>query len=359
MAQLGAQPGAETRLSIVRSRAIFKSPFIALPGLFKASADLIMPFRFKLHEPIDEGLRRIVSEQIARACQELDCAGQVVPSAIHNTRKAIKRLRALLRLARPALGEKAFSAHNASLQSIAASLSSTRDDDIVSETIDKLETQFGEDGIKILAPLRHSLAEKSGVKPRIGGEQAHEVAQRLTIENEDFAALNVRADLSTLKQGLQKSYAKAVKAYAAAYENPSDESFHDLRKTVQWHWRQMALLSRAWPDYFKVRVDAARELSQILGDEHDLSLLRASVAARDDLTLDQHGPIIRLARARQEELRHEALSRAELLLFEPPKPFAKRMAGLWAAGRDGRATHGRDEQKPGGKTTVGLTLRTG
>ena len=66
-----------------------------------------------------------------------------------------------------------------------------------------------------------------------------------------------------------------------AYDEPSDESFHTMRKAVQWHWRQMSLLARAWPDEFAVRVTAARELSQMLGDDHDLAML-IDVATRAD-----------------------------------------------------------------------------
>lgn len=318
-----------------------------------------MPYRLKLHEPIDEGTRRIFSEQVARACEELGSDAQVPPSAIHNSRKAIKRLRALLRLARPALGTPAFKAHNKSLGDIAAALSATRDDDVITETMDKLEVQFGDDGIKILAPLRETMAVHAGAKARITVEAAQDAVQRLVRQTELFAELEFEADLSTLESGLQKSYGKAVKAFAAASENPHDEAFHDLRKTVQWHWRQMTLISRAWPEYFKVRVDAARDLSQILGDEHDLSILRAFAAARDDLTGEHQGSIIRLARARQEELRHEALSRAKRLLSEPGKLFAKRMAAYWATGRDLAATVGRDEQKTGGKTTSIVACKTG
>ena len=317
-----------------------------------------MAYRLQFYEPLGEGIRRIFSEQVARATEDLSRDAQVPPSAIHNSRKAIKRLRALLRLARPALGSGTFRAHNQSLSRIAAVLAQTRDDDVIAETIGKLQAYFGDDGSKVLAPLRARLAV-AGANGRITVEAAHEVAQWLRGANEDFSALDFQADLTHLESGLQKSYRKAAKAYDAANKNPANEAFHDLRKTVQWHWRQMALISRAWPDYFKVRVDAARELSQILGDEHDLSMLRASVAERDDLTVDQQRPVIRLARARQEELRHEALDRAKLLLSEPPKPFAKRMAGYWAAGRDLRATDGRDEPKSDGKLTAGLTFKAG
>ena len=320
------------------------------------ASGFFMAYRFKLHEPIDEGIRRIVGEQVLRASQELDCSGEVPPTAIHNTRKAIKRLRALLRLARSAFGARTYHARDASLRDIAAALSSTRDDDVIKETIGKLETHFGDDGVRILAPLQ-SQVRSAGVKPRFKIHQAREISERLARENELFAKLDFHADLSTLERGLQKSYGRAVKALAGADDQPEDEAFHDLRKTVQCHWRQMALMSRGWPEYFKVRVDAARDLSQILGDEHDLSMLRTYTAAQKDLCAGSRAPIARMARARQEELRHEALSRAKLLLPEPAKPFAKRMTAYWATGRDLEATVGRDQRKLDSKNLPLLAVR--
>ena len=309
-----------------------------------------MPYRFKLHEPVDDAVRRIFSEQVARACHELSSDEELAPVAIHDSRKAIKRLRALLRLARPALGTVKFQTHNESLRDIAAALSQARDDDVITETIDKLETHFGSDGVQVLAPLRQIKARAALVKARMSVAAAQAVAERLARENELFAKVDFQADLLTLVAGLRQSYRKAVTALAAACEKPDDDVFHDLRKTVQWHWRQLALISRAWPDYFKVRVDAARDLSQILGDEHDLSLLRAYVVEQADLTTEHQGSIVRMAQARQEELRHEAISRATLLLAERPKQFANRMAKYWAAGRDLQAADGRDARKPEEKT---------
>ena len=81
-----------------------------------------MPFRFKLTEPFEEGCRRIAREQIERAQCQLKAPGDPV-AAVHETRKSLKRLRALLRLVRPALGEQTYREENAQLRSIGGSLS--------------------------------------------------------------------------------------------------------------------------------------------------------------------------------------------------------------------------------------------
>ena len=63
--------------------------------------------------------------------------------AVHETRKALKRLRALLRLIRPAIGDDAFRHENAQLRDIGLSLSGARDRHVLLETVNKLEGAAG------------------------------------------------------------------------------------------------------------------------------------------------------------------------------------------------------------------------
>lgn len=63
-----------------------------------------MPYRFKIDEPVEKGFRRIAREQVDAALQEL-AAPEVQPKGVHECRKSLKRLRALVRLAASALGD--------------------------------------------------------------------------------------------------------------------------------------------------------------------------------------------------------------------------------------------------------------
>ena len=88
-----------------------------------------MAFRFKLNEPVQKGFRRIALEQIERAERELS-ASENAEVATHETRKCIKRVRALLRIGRPGLGEPVYRSENARMREIAWLCSwQTRDSD--------------------------------------------------------------------------------------------------------------------------------------------------------------------------------------------------------------------------------------
>ncbi|MBK9079325.1 MAG: CHAD domain-containing protein [Hyphomicrobium sp.] len=61
-------------------------------------------------------------------------------------------------------------------------------------------------------------------------------------------------------EGIAATYRDGRRALKRAYDTPTDETIHELRKMVQAHWRHMALLSRAWPDEMSLRLEAAREV---------------------------------------------------------------------------------------------------
>jgi CHAD domain-containing protein len=295
-----------------------------------------MAYRFKLDETVDKGVRRVAKDQIARAEVDIGRTGAEAAAGVHECRKSIKRLRALLRLVRPQIGEKAFKSHNGRLRNINQALAGSRDHSILEETVAKLEARFGSEGVTAMAPVRQRLAEVKNVLPEpLQGTTVQSARTMLAKESRRLDTLKFKGSgFEILAAGLEESYEAGRRALAKAYKNPTSEAFHDLRKGVQWHWRQMTLLSRTWPEYFDVRVAAARELSQILGDDHDLAVLMVfakSVGATADSA--EYVRIEKLAHARQTELRAKVRPRAIRLFAEPPEDFVRRIAKYWETGR--------------------------
>jgi CHAD domain-containing protein len=294
-----------------------------------------MAFRFKLGEAIEKGFHRIGVEQIERARAQLS-AHQEPAIEVHEARKCIKRTRALLRLGRIGLGETVYRAENAHFRSIAAALSSARDDHVLLETILKLiAADDGKTGAALArlkeAVLAQRFLEPNGVATgRVDATAALERAlrrfRRLTLEPDTF---------ETLEQGLVRNYRKAVKRRNAAYVEGTDEAFHNWRKCVQTHQRHMALLSKPWPPLFEAHVEAARELSQILGDDHDLAVLRQRISAlpADMLSADDIKEIEGLIAAQQRSLRLAAKPRGDIVFAERPKAHGRRIAAIWAGAK--------------------------
>ena len=292
-----------------------------------------MPYRFKIHEPAEKGFRRIAREQLDSALAEL-AGPETSPKCVHECRKSIKRLRALLRLTADGVGAKKARRRTKALGEIGRLLSARRDQTVMLETIDKLADEFP-DGAAALAPFRGTLAARGAGEPdRLDRETADRARDLLIDEAKKIAGLNFKKHgFAALAGGLEDSYRRGRRAARYAYEEPTDENFHELRKAVQWHWRQMALLGRAWPDEFAVRVNAARELSQLLGDDHDLAVLAAAVSAAPELTEEQKDAAISLCRRQQQILRTQAEFRVKRLFCEKTRDFTRRTGAYWDYGR--------------------------
>ena len=247
-----------------------------------------MPYRFKIDEPVEKGFRRIAREQLDLAFTELAPPLRTFcPRGVHECRKALKRMRALVRLATPALGQRKARRRARALSEIARLLSARRDQAVMLETLAKLTSDSNGRGL--------DARPTAGAPCRCRGRGTEAPRRRLRREGEADAASGSQevrshaisqAWLCRSRRWAGKELPASRKAMKNAYGEPSDESFHTMRKAVQWHWRQMSLLGRAWPDEFAVRVTAARELSQMLGDDHDLAMLIDVTARAEDISAE-------------------------------------------------------------------------
>lgn len=291
---------------------------------------LSMAYRFKLKEPIRKGVRRIGVAQIDRAIKSL-ATGRDQNAEIHDARKAIKRTRALLRLVKPSLSKRNFDIHNSALRELAASLSGPRDRHVMIETVQKLYASAGQPAEFPLKELLGHFAA-NGDDALAEPETIQAVIAGLGEQRDGFEALDCEGQgFDVIEEGLAAGYKFGREALDIAYagDGGHDETFHDLRKGLQLHWRHMALLSRCWPQYFDVRISAARELSQILGDEHDLSVLIQAVGPLNKPPFGNAGLVAGLAVERRAALRDAAQARAARLYAERPKDFVQRIRSYW------------------------------
>jgi CHAD domain-containing protein len=279
-------------------------------------------------------VRRIAREQIERAHAQLKSPEDAV-IAVHETRKSLKRLRALLRLIRPALGEAAFRDENAKLREIGNGLSSARDRHVLLETLVKLEANADLARKGLGQAVRDVVDRMNGKEsPAVEAAAMKQAQSRLNEAKKRFAQMRLDGrGFEIVGPGLEASYRRARRAFHRAYAEPSDENFHEWRKGAQQHWRHMVLLSRAWSECLGARVVEARTLSQVLGDDHDLALLVGFVHSErgSGLAAAQVTAIEKLARQRQGQLRTLAHPRGARLFAEGARTLRRRIAAYWEA----------------------------
>lgn len=307
-----------------------------------------MAFRLKLKEPLGSGFTQIGLDEIERAIAELRAAVDRT-TAIHQARKAIKRIRSMLRLARAAIGEEAFRRENARFRDIAQLLASQRDAAVLAETLAKLEARYGYEATRLVEEAGPALvaSARSGAH-EAGSDDVSEALLRLEVALSEWKELDFSAlDLPSLQRGFATTYGQAQRWSRRAFSRKSDEAYHDWRKWVQRHWRQLSLVEGAWPLYFAARIEEAKELSDILGDDHDLSVLIARLEAADRVRLKHAvaAALAQLARRRQKELRQLAKPHGDRLFAYDTAAFADRLGLYWQSARRMRKLKRREERE--------------
>ena len=295
-------------------------------------------FRVRRDETVADGLRRAARGRLADSSDALAGAGGTVElgEAVHDTRKAIKRVRATLRLSRGALGEETYAGENALLRTIARRLSEARDAQVLIDTLDALEERFaGELDPAGIAGLRARLADEHqraiaqldedgdlAVVTRQALEEARARTARWDFDSHDFAAV---------APGLRRVYARGRRRIIASCEEPTAERLHDARKRVKDLWHAAELLRAAHPKRMKRLARDAHSLSSLLGDHHDLSVLRAYLEANPQLFSDMRArtALLDVLDRRRDTLQRRALKRGRRLYEQAPKPFAQDVERGW------------------------------
>lgn len=294
-----------------------------------------MTYRFKLNETAPAGASRIGLEQLDIAKTRL-ASRDDIPAAIHDARRCLKRLRALLRLVRPALAESTYRRETNRIAGIGKLLADARDQHVMQQTLAKMETRFDTLPKSVGVKLIKLMANGGGTK-RASTLERRQALEGLAQACKFFARLEHRhIGFDHLATGVERSYRRARRRFREAYESPTDEAFHEWRKTVQQHWRHMQLISRAWPDVLGARAGEAKELSRLLGDDHDIHVLLALAEGRGKAILvdDERSALTKIGGAVQKELRGLAKPRGARLFAEPASDLRGRIVLYWSAARD-------------------------
>jgi CYTH domain-containing protein len=142
----------------------------------------------------------------------------------------------------------------------------------------------------------------------------------------------VPKDFTALAGGLHDTYRRARRRHRDVAAAPDDETVHEWRKAVKQLWYQARLVEPAAPSVLSALVDRLDDLSEALGDDHDLAVLIERFGADPD-AFGGHRVVERttvLARLQQDELRARALRLGATIFAERPRAFAERIAAYWA-----------------------------
>lgn len=274
---------------------------------------------------------RIVAEQLTKAAAELRDESRSLDDRIHATRKRMKQVRAWIRLFRGALGDE-FAIENRWCGDAGRELAPYRDATATATAIEnfppKLRADLGRRAVRHLRRLakqRHDVIYSDGDETR--GRMENVAAQLPIAAARLINSTAGRIDgFASIREGLSRTARDTRKAMKEAYRSGQAAAFHEWRKRVKDDWHQTQLLSLACPTELADRQKALDRLSHILGDHHDLEVVRDLVLEESE-TFDpaEAKRIRKILRDRQGELAARAGGIGKRLYKERPLRFVHRI----------------------------------
>jgi CHAD domain-containing protein len=296
-----------------------------------------MAFQLKSKESVGAALERCMRREIDKALLGLRATDRRDEAAF-DARKRFKKVRAALRLVRDELGDAVYRRENLLFRDAARPLTEVRDAAVFVEALDALTGQFAvEIEPRAFDEVRRALvAERQAVIHRVldaGGALAS-VAGVVAPARDRIDDWPIGHDgWPALGPGLTRVYRAGRRALARASTEPSVENLHEWRKQAKYLWHQLQLLEPAWVSHEEDFGDRLHELTRLLGEDHDLAVLRAVLTADPGA----HGGhrvlkgLIGLLDRRRESLADQAFALGRSLYADGPQRFTSRIEGYWNA----------------------------
>jgi CHAD domain-containing protein len=111
----------------------------------------------------------------------------------------------------------------------------------------------------------------------------------------------------------------------AARKHPGDESLHDLRKRTKDLWHAAQIVRPVDEKGMARLAKRAHKLSDVIGNHHDLGMLRDAAAGRRETLRPGELKLLRgLIERRQRKLERRALRRGKQLYGVKPRKLVRR-----------------------------------
>ncbi len=290
-------------------------------------------FGLLMSESTAHGLKQIALGQLDLAIELLRGESSIAPEkAIHETRKALKRLRALMRLLEGEIGAKRARRERAVLRDAGQRLAGARDAEVMVDTLEQLIRRHP----RKLGRRRGVIELREHLRAERHAATARALGDALTREevSEELFALRARvtkwrlADRPAdrlIRPGLEHIYRAGRTRRRAARRKSGSRAMHKWRKHVKdLRYALEALDVQDRPSSLLAKpARRADALGELLGEEHDLMVLAERVGSHEPLKRHRRTRrrLLRAIGRRRMRLRERALREGERLYERKPKRF--------------------------------------
>ena len=273
-------------------------------------------------------LRTAVHAMLAKAANLKFGGGD---ESVHSLRRQMKRIRAVLRLLRAALGDSSYRAFNKEVRDAARPLTPLRDAAVLLRSLELLPRLNDVTGCKAYAQQARRLlrAELASNRRELSGGAMRKCAASLRKINQRMATLPAKArDLQSARRGMKKTYKQGRAAFGAALRRPTPQTLHEWRKQVKYLSNQAGVVRSLFGAKLKKIRRRSRELEMLLGQDHDFVLLEMKLDelhGKGLLSVDDavHGVFKGRINRRREKLQAASYGLGKRLYRRSPGKFVR------------------------------------
>jgi CHAD domain-containing protein len=294
-----------------------------------------MAFRLKQGAPVSDEVRRIVLRQLEVAISELHTVGDPQSDeAVHDARRRVKKIRAIIRLVRPVLDKDARAVDH-DLSTVSRLLAPVADGQGVIETLDELARRYGKVIPKpTLEAARARVVRNSQRADRKATTNGAIELARGTLRSERKRIKHWRVGaegFGAIASGLEESYRRARRMMIVAWSRPKPSHFHSWRRYVKDHWFHVRLLEGRCGYHLVTYERRIEALDGILGEYHNLVLLQHVLVSDRLVAPAAIVPCLRAVSRYKRVLRQQAQSLGARIYSEKPHGFVRRIKHLWGS----------------------------
>lgn len=237
---------------------------------------------------VPETIRATLAEGLTYSNWLVDRAPEHPALSVHEYRKTVRRMRAIVRLFRHLIGPAAYRSLDTGLRSAVTPTSGLRDARILLGALELAGGEKGSAGIReaLAAQWRGRLEqmESRGEESRV---LAASRAPLRRIAGELRSALPAEIAPEELRAAVARSYRKARRAFRAALRGGEDAEIHCARKRAKELRYQLEWLARVSGKRTLRRWKRLSGLAQDLGEVTDLFILERAVLGQAPPLLSQ------------------------------------------------------------------------
>jgi CHAD domain-containing protein len=299
-----------------------------------------MAFELKADESVGKGIKRMTRKEIDKACDSLTTVNEGErEEPVHDARKRFKKIRAVLRLVRGEIGSRVYRKENSCFRDAARPLCEVRDAKILVEALDKLISHFAHHlDPRMFKEVREALlAHQQSIRQQVleeevPGKAADSVRQaRKRVRDWSID----RRGWSALADGLKRVYKGGCQAFSRAVDSPTVENLHEWRKQAKYLYHQLRVLRPIWSGVMEELGNQTHQLSDYLGEDHDLAVLRQLLVEQPEKFGDAtaRATLLVLINSRRAQLQQQAFALGERVYGDKPREFIARLRTYWKAWR--------------------------